>query len=372
MLCLVIPATSVMSLSLEVYDKSGNVLSNGTDIYLSGDSSYSTIMVAEFCVKNISTASVSVKAKKILTTIIPGSSNTFCFAGSCYPSGTYVSGSTAIINPGVKDTTFSGDYRPRGHLGESIITYVFFNVADPNDSAWVVVHFNAISAIIQGLQIYDKSGNALLNGTDTVISGDSSYSTIMVVEFGVKNISTASMSVKAKKIVIDTVPGSTNTFCFDSSCFGRDTYVSTTTAIIAPGVEDTSFSADYRPRGHLGESIMMYVFFNVDDPSDSAWVIVHFKAIYNGIDDEIAAKTEISDPYPNPAIHHTTFNYNFPDNTHARFVLRDILGSDIKEMEIHNSEGKLLVNTSDLKSGIYFYSFFVDDELVLTKKLIVR
>lgn len=81
----------------------------------------------------------------------------------------------------------------------------------------------------------------------------------------------------------------------------------------------------------------------------------------------------ISNPYPNPAINYTSFNYSFPKNTlHAQFVLRDILGSPVKEIDIGNREGKLLVNTSDIKSGIYFYSFYVDDKLILTKKLIVR
>jgi hypothetical protein len=232
----------------------------------------------------------------------------------------------------------------------------------------------ATSAMPQSLQIFDKSGNYLPNDTNIYIWGDSSYSTTMGVKFDVKNISCCSVSMKVKKIETSLLPGTSNTFCFNGHCYFSSVYVSPDPpATIAIGATDTSFSGDYRPKGHLGESIITYVFFNVNNVNDSAGVVVHFNATPTVINETVIAKAEVSNPYPNPAINYTSFKYRFPENTiHAQFILRDILGFPVKEIEIDNPEGKLLINTTDIKSGIYFYSFYVDDKLILTKKLIVR
>ena len=228
------------------------------------------------------------------------------------------------------------------------------------------------SATSQSLQIFDKSENYLPNDTNIYVWGDSSYATVMSVKFNVKNISAASVSFKVKKIIVDTISGSENYFCFGIHCSLSSVYVSPDVATVAPGAMDTTFSGDYRPKGHRGESVITYVFFNIANSDDSAWVVVHFNATPSVINESTLLKAEVSNPYPNPAINYTSFNYSFPENTiHAQFILRNILGYPIKEIEIDNPKGKLLINTTDIKSGIYFYSFFVDDNLILTKKLIV-
>lgn len=234
------------------------------------------------------------------------------------------------------------------------------------------------SAMSQSLQIYHNSG-AIPNGTYIYIWGDTACSSVIVAEFDVANISAVSVSIKVKKIENTMLPGflcdyTSSTFCFNGNCYPSFVYVSPDPpAAIAPGAMDTTFSGDYKPKGHLGESIITYVFFNTADTNDSAWVVVHFNATPLVINEPAITKAEVSNPYPNPAINYTSFKYSFPGTTiHAQFVLRDILGSPVKEIEIDNTEGKLLVNTTDIKSGIYFYSFYVNDKLILTKKLVIR
>ena len=65
--CATIFATSAMSQNLQLSDDSG-ILSNGSDIYVVGDSAYGTIMEKKISVKNISSSTISVKVKKMANT----------------------------------------------------------------------------------------------------------------------------------------------------------------------------------------------------------------------------------------------------------------------------------------------------------------
>jgi len=228
------------------------------------------------------------------------------------------------------------------------------------------------SAMSQSLQISYNSGT-IPNGTIFHVWGDTLTGTLMSIGIDVKNISSGTVTIKSKKIENSLIPETSCNMCFAGQCFLSTVFISTTSSTLVPNTLDTTFSGDYWPKGHLGESIITFVFFNVDNEDDSAWVVVHFNGTPAGISENTLSKINISNPYPNPAINYTSFKYGFPENTvHAQFVLRDILGFPVKEIEINNPEGKLLVNTTDIKSGIYFYSFYVDDKLILTKKLIVR
>ena len=123
----------------------------------------------------------------------------------------------------------------------------------------------------------------------------------------------------------------------------------------------------------MGESIVTFVFFNTANKSDTAFVIAHFDGTPAAIAESNIPKTKVSNPYPNPASNYTSFDYTFVQGTtSAKFVLNDILGSKVKQENIDNLSGTLVINTGDIEDGIYFYSFYENDRLVLTKKMIVK
>jgi hypothetical protein len=224
----------------------------------------------------------------------------------------------------------------------------------------------------QSLQLSDVSGS-VANGTDFYVWGDTITGTLMSQKIGVKNISAASVTVKTKKIETSLIPGTSCNMCFAGQCFLSSVFISNTQATLAPNDTNNTGSIEYKPKGHLGESIVTYVFFDIGNPNDSAWVVVHFNGTPAGISENMISKTEISNPYPNPAVDHTTFNYSFAQNTtSAKFVLCDLLGSKVIETEINDLNGVLNVNTSNLNGGIYFYSFYADNKMVLTRKLVVK
>ncbi len=98
-------------------------------------------MVVEIEIKNNSTSDLTVLAKKVENTLIPGSINTFCWAGLCYAPNVYVSPLSTIIPAGATTAVgeFSGHYDPQTHEGQSSISYVFFDLNNINDSVMVTI-----------------------------------------------------------------------------------------------------------------------------------------------------------------------------------------------------------------------------------------
>lgn len=230
----------------------------------------------------------------------------------------------------------------------------------------------ASNAMSQSLQLFNES-NQVTNGTDLYMWGDTITGTLMVQKIDVKNVSGATVTVKTKKIETSLIPGTSCNMCFAGLCFLSSVFISSTQATLTPNDTNNTGSLDYKPKGHLGESIITYVFFDIGNPNDSAWVVVHFNVTPAGISESTVSNTEISNPYPNPAVDHTTFNYSFAQNTtNAKFILYDLLGSKVKETEITDLNGMLTVNTSNLNGGIYFYSFYADNKMILTRKLVVK
>ena len=82
---------------------------------------------------------------------------------------------------------------------------------------------------------------------------------------------------------------------------------------------------------------------------------------------------QFSNPFPNPANQQTGINFQLPTpNSEARIMLRNLLGSVVKEISVRGTENKFSINTSDLNNGLYFYSVMFENRVLFTKKLIVK
>jgi hypothetical protein len=52
--------------------------------------------------------------------------------------------------------------------------------------------------------------------------------------------------------------------------------------------------------------------------------------------------------------------------------MHNILGKQLNEMDLPTSETRVKLQTEDFTSGIYFYTLYLDNSGVLTRKLIIR
>lgn len=184
------------------------------------------------------------------------------------------------------------------------------------------------------------------------------------------------MNVKLARVNIDLLEGTSNSVCFAGTCYGPmvDTTEYLTLTAGATSGDDRSMEADYYyPVGSYGKSIVKYSFFNMANPEEHADIVVKYWSSPTAIDENIADNIVLSNIYPNPAKQSVSLDYRFDVNVDAASVkIVNLLGSVVKEIEMNQNAGKISIDISDLNNGIYFYSVVVNNEVLKTKKLVIR
>lgn len=228
-----------------------------------------------------------------------------------------------------------------------------------------------MNSFSQSLTISDANG-AVDPSVIYHVMGDPSQVEPMKASIYVTNSGAATIDVGCKKVIAegDTLTGTSNYFCW-GVCFPSWVYVSPINVTIEPGQTITDFFGDYEPKGVSGKSYITYTWFDANNPNDSISLDVEFNASPAGINDPVNGN--VSSAYPNPANDKLTVEYTLPESASgAVLVVSNILGGKMSETRLDRTSGKVIVNTSDLKEGIYFYSIWNDGRMLETKKLVVR
>jgi len=210
-----------------------------------------------------------------------------------------------------------------------------------------------------------------VSNTSYVITGNADN--VIKAQVYVVNSTVLDAPFKVKKIEDNVLSGTVNTFCFNDQCYPPNV-MQTPSSIMLPAGDTTQaskFYAEYTPGGIAGSSTITYVVFNANNPDDSTYVTITYQAEPASVPKIDFTRVEFSNPYPNPANTQTKINYNIPvQYVRAVLVLRNLIGTNVKDIELPNPQGKLIIDLSELNEGIYFYSLIIDGHVVLTRKLI--
>lgn len=131
---------SVSAQSLTLSKNSAAVL-NGDTITVSGAAT--NVLQCLVDVTNNSAAEISVKCRRRELSIVPGSTNSICWGGQCWPENVSQTPDPTVIPAGDTTSEFSGDYSPHGFEGVSIIKYKFFDMNNVNDSVCLFAKYVA-------------------------------------------------------------------------------------------------------------------------------------------------------------------------------------------------------------------------------------
>jgi hypothetical protein len=135
----------------------------------------------------------------------------------------------------------------------------------------VILAFTRINS--QSLSISKADGTPVASGETIYASG--LLTEEIVVELKVTNNGSVSKDILAKKILKNVVSGSMDVFCW-GLCFPPFVMVSPDALAIGAGATNTEFSGHYTANGLFGQSTIMYVFYDKNNPNDSAAVNVVF------------------------------------------------------------------------------------------------
>lgn len=223
------------------------------------------------------------------------------------------------------------------------------------------------------IELYDTLGNKINNGVIKITSTNPLVD-VITGHIWLKNTTTTLMpKVYVHRTINQEVSGTENYFCFGKNCYGSGTDQSPNPDTIQiGGVLNKSFYGDYSPYGHAGMTSVTYEFFDSTTFGKrvSAKTTVEFKLSAAGISDD---KLLLKGPNPNPSSQYATFEYNLPAGySVAHLIIRNMLGVEVDNITLDNRSGKKAINVSNYSSGIYFYTFIVDNKIVQSKKMIVK
>ena len=81
----------------------------------------------------------------------------------------------------------------------------------------------------------------------------------------------------------------------------------------------------------------------------------------------------IHEVYPNPVSTTAYIDYElYNEKRAAKIVIHNILGTSMGEQELTFSENRAKILTEELSPGIYFYTIYLDNEGLITRKMVVR
>ncbi len=193
--------------------------------------------------------------------------------------------------------------------------------------------------------------------------------------FKIRNRSNKTILLKIRRADKQISSGSSNYFCWGDECFNKQTDQMPNSIILAPGQTTSKFSSVLLAGITEAQSTVKYQFFDKNNPED----MVEYEVFYNVFEkrpDAILLKNrniQISNVYPNPVREFAAIDYNIlDDDKDIKIVLHNVLGGIVHEYELSTREHSLVIRTEDLNPGVYFYSVYIDNDNVITKKFIIK
>ncbi|WP_298513481.1 tail fiber domain-containing protein [uncultured Kordia sp.] len=75
---------------------------------------------------------------------------------------------------------------------------------------------------------------------------------------------------------------------------------------------------------------------------------------------------------PNPFTNQTTINYTLPSNAKATISVFDMSGKFIRDYNVSNEKGQVVIRSSEIGKGMFIYSLVSNGEIMISKKMIVK
>jgi hypothetical protein len=189
-----------------------------------------------------------------------------------------------------------------------------------------------------------------------------------------KNNSSKTITLMVRKVESQIGTTQRSFLCPDSRC--EEQSVEDVMAIkLEPGATYSDLVAGLEAGLVAGQSRVTYLIYNRANPAES------IQAELNFISEEAPVKKDIftsrlitiHDVYPNPVTEFATIDYKLHDErVQAKIVIHNILGNWLEEIELPYYQHQAKLRADALSGGIYFYTVYLDNESVMTRKLIVK
>ena len=228
----------------------------------------------------------------------------------------------------------------------------------------------ASSVVAQSLVIKDKTGVDKTGQTiDHICTPGEGFVSLGMDVF---NVSDSRKSVKVRKHELSLVEGSEISICWQS-CYPPFVFETPDPIQIEPGTFSPNFTGDITYGSTQGTTTVKFVFFDINNPNDSSFIVINFIIGTLGLQDGPITLSNLPNAYPNPATSSVYFDYSLPTYAgNAQIRINNLLGTTVREISLEKNEGKAQLDVSSLKNGIYFYSLMINNSATITRKFVVK
>jgi hypothetical protein len=193
------------------------------------------------------------------------------------------------------------------------------------------------------------------------------------VPIKIKNTFDKPITLVIKRIETQIGSSQKNFFCPDNDCVDQrtDSY----TVRIESGETLESFSIGLEAGLTEGFSTVRYHVYNKTNPTEISQLDLNFVVEAKREKSHIYSSQFITlhDVYPNPVVTNARIDYDIhKESAKAKIIIHNILGSPLSIYDLLPSSNSVKIDADALNAGIYFYTLYVNNEGVVTRKLMVK
>lgn len=199
----------------------------------------------------------------------------------------------------------------------------------------------------------------------------------------VVNESGDTMVIEVTRIEHQIIPGTADYLCWASTCFGAKNAGEETSwnpddrAEVLPGDTAGGYGIQLylTTNKKTGIAIYEYSFFDTlggdFGGASSSFFVKYILSNTTSIDEKKAQQLSFN-LYPNPTNNFVNVEFDKSLNQNLSIEVKDILGKQIETIAVPSSAQKMQLDLSSYSKGIYFVSVLDNQQILKTKKLIVK
>jgi len=161
--------------------------------------------------------------------------------------------------------------------------------------------------------------------------------------------------------------------CIGEKCFDPKRDLSKIKISLGPGEIFTDLYLEFEMGITETKGNFDLHFYNSTNIRD-VFVIESVYEVFSPSADETNHKDiSIGSAYPNPTHRTAQIDYLIKNpNAIVKISINSFIGNPVAEYQLDPLQKNLVINVADFNPGVYFYTLFVDNKNIVTKKLVVK
>ncbi|MFM9986230.1 MAG: T9SS type A sorting domain-containing protein [Flavobacteriales bacterium] len=195
-------------------------------------------------------------------------------------------------------------------------------------------------------------------------------------EITVTNNTASTMSLRCTSTLVMLTEGHKYQYCWGQTCspFTTNSYALNDVVTLGAGQSTETFYFKLRHYGNAGQSKVCFNWFDNNNPDVVVTTCVNFcvDADCNLSASEIKATANISAISPNPVTKTAVVSYDFATRpSNGKIKIHNLVGAIMKEVDLSQASGGLIIEAADFENGIYFISIENEGRVFETKRLVI-